>query len=55
MSYQMKAAFDVGALQKMLPQAALTEGYVFIPGAGHSGNLSRKEVQDAYCGFVRSF
>lgn len=29
--------------------------HVYISGAGHSGNLSRKEVQEAYCGFVQSF
>lgn len=34
---------------------ATNKRHVFIPGAGHSGNLSRKEVQEAYCGFVRSF
>lgn len=27
--------------------------HLLIEGAGHSGNLSRKEVQEAYCGFVR--
>ena len=34
---------------------ATNKRHVFIPGAGHTGNLSRKEVQEAYCGFVRSF
>lgn len=34
---------------------ATQKRHVSIPGAGHSGNLSRKEVQEAYCGFVRLF
>lgn len=33
---------------------ATNKRHVFIPGAGHSGNLSRKEVREAYCGFVQS-
>lgn len=43
--YQMKAAFDVDALQKILPQAALTEESIAVEPTLRLQGLSVKQPQ----------